>query len=87
MEIAVIGVEIAVVAATGSLHPTILLQVWIRQCLQVGHEECEFSHLSMHRTWKPWWHVGSTLTFSPVAKSERQMTHSVSRLGIFRSAA
>lgn len=73
--------------AVAWLHPTILLQVSMRQCLQVGQEECELSHLSMHRTWKPWWHLGRTLTRSPGAKSDRQMAHSVSNPGNLRSAA
>eukprot|EP01018_Ginkgo_biloba_P028858 Gb_14776 [translate_table: standard] len=48
-----------------------------RQCLQVGHEECERSHVSMHWIWKRWLHLGSTLIFSPSANSVKQMGQSV----------
>ncbi|KAH0914140.1 hypothetical protein HID58_028586 [Brassica napus] len=65
----------------------IFWQVSTRQCLHVGHDECELSHLSIHRTWNPWWHVGSSFTRSSDTNSERHMTHSVSRPGRFRSAA
>ncbi|KAG5575240.1 hypothetical protein H5410_055374 [Solanum commersonii] len=57
----------------------------MRQCLQVGQEECELSHLSIHRTWNPWLHLGKTLTLSPATNSDKQMTHSESRPGCFNS--
>ncbi|KAH0711750.1 hypothetical protein KY289_007709 [Solanum tuberosum] len=57
----------------------------MRQCLQVGQEECELSHLSIHRTWNPWLHLGKTLTFSPATNSDKQMTHSESSPGCFNS--
>ncbi|XP_034221563.1 uncharacterized protein LOC117632235 [Prunus dulcis] len=40
----------------------------------------------MQRTWKPWLHLGRSRTRSPAVKSERQITHSVSSPGRFRSA-
>lgn len=43
----------------------------------VGQDGCPTSHVSIHRTWNPWWHLGKTLTFSPSAKSPRQIGHSV----------
>lgn len=46
-------------------------------CLQVGQEERESNQVSMHLTWKPWLHLGKTLTFSPSTKSPRQIKHSV----------
>lgn len=46
-------------------------------CLQVGQEECDRNQVSMHFTWKPWLHLGKTLTFSPSTKSPRQIKHSV----------
>jgi len=46
-------------------------------CLQVGQEERESNQVSMHLTWKPWLHLGKTLTFSPSSKSPRQIKHSV----------
>ncbi|KAI6699790.1 hypothetical protein NL676_014114 [Syzygium grande] len=45
-------------------------------CLQVGHEDCELSHLSMHWTQHPWWHFGRIWIRSLVANSERQIMHS-----------
>ncbi|XP_022564708.1 uncharacterized protein LOC111209154 [Brassica napus] len=30
----------------------------------------------MQRTWNPWLHLGSSLSFSPQTKSDRQITHS-----------
>jgi len=52
-------------------------------CRQVGHDECDANHGSMHLRWKPWLHFGSTLTFSPSSNSPRQMGQSVA--GIFRT--
>lgn len=46
-------------------------------CLQVGHDECDSSHVSIHLTWKPWLHLGNTLTFSPSMNSPRQIGQSV----------
>lgn len=48
-----------------------------RDWRQVGQEECEMSHVSMHPTWNPWWHWGRTRTFSPSSNSPRQIGHSV----------
>uniref|UniRef100_A0A453HNU2 Uncharacterized protein n=2 Tax=Aegilops tauschii subsp. strangulata TaxID=200361 RepID=A0A453HNU2_AEGTS len=48
---------------------------------QLGQEVCVASHMSMQRTWNPWWHRGSTRTFSPSANSPRQMAHSVAVAG------
>lgn len=62
---------------------------------QVGHDERDTNHLSMHLTWNPWLHLGSTLTFSPSANSPRQIGHSVAGIpspdrytatGIWRNA-
>lgn len=41
-----------------------------------GHEECEPSHVSMHPTWNPCPHCGSTRISSPPAYSARQIAHS-----------
>lgn len=46
----------------------------------VGHDEWEANQVSIHRTWNPWLHLGSTLIFSPVMKSPRQIGQSVSRI-------
>ncbi|KAF8115204.1 hypothetical protein N665_0029s0047 [Sinapis alba] len=46
-------------------------------CLQVGQEECDRNQVSMHFTWKPWLHLGRTLTFSPSTNSPRHIKHSV----------
>lgn len=46
----------------------------------VGHDECEANQVSIHRTWNPWLHLGSTLIFSPATKSPRQIGQSVSRI-------
>ncbi|KAG9455359.1 hypothetical protein H6P81_008263 [Aristolochia fimbriata] len=43
---------------------------------QVGHEGLDASHPSMHLSWKPWLHLGSTRTFSPFTNSDKQMAHS-----------
>lgn len=51
---------------------------------QVGHDECDMSHVSMHLTWKPWLHLGRTRTFSPSMNSPRQMGQSVA--GMLASA-
>jgi hypothetical protein len=67
------------------LQPAIFLQVSIRQCLHVGQDEWELSHLSMHLTWNPWLHLGRSRTCSPGVNSERQITHCVSRPGRFKS--
>lgn len=61
--------------------PTIFWHVSIRLCLHFGHEECELSHLSMHRTWNPWLHLGRRRTRSPGANSDRHITHSASMPG------
>ncbi|CAL9064392.1 unnamed protein product [Musa banksii] len=44
--------------------------------LLVGQELLAASHRSMHRTWKPWLHAGSTRTGSPSQNSARQMAQS-----------
>ncbi|KAF8404417.1 hypothetical protein HHK36_009302 [Tetracentron sinense] len=62
-------------------EPTIFLHDSIKQFLQVGHDECDISHLSMHRTWNPWLHLGKILIRLPGQNSERHMTHSVSKPG------
>lgn len=54
-------------------------------CRQVGHEECESSHVSIHFTWKLWWHFGRTRTSSPSPNSPRQIGQSVT--GMLTSAA
>lgn len=43
----------------------------------VGQEECEANQMSMHLTWKPWWHLGRTLIFSPSSNSPRHIGQSV----------
>lgn len=51
---------------------------WSRtDCLHVGQEERDSNHVSMHFTWKPWLHLGKTLTFSPSTNSPKQIKHSV----------
>ncbi|RDY11251.1 hypothetical protein CR513_04113, partial [Mucuna pruriens] len=54
-------------------------------CLHLGQEECELSHLSMHRTWNPWLHFGKIRTLSPLVNSDKHITHSESKLGSFNS--
>ncbi|XP_031286180.1 uncharacterized protein LOC116144901 [Pistacia vera] len=39
----------------------------------------------MHRTWNPWLHFGRRRMRSPEANSDRQITHSVSSPGSFKS--
>lgn len=54
------------------------LQPWLgRQCLQVGHEEWERSHLSIHPMWKPWLQLGNTLISSPSTNSPKQIAQPV----------
>ncbi|KAF1887805.1 hypothetical protein Lal_00023813 [Lupinus albus] len=66
---------------TVACDPTILWQVSMRNCLHLGQDECELSHLSMQGTWKTWLHFGKSRTLSSLANSERHITHSVSKLG------
>lgn len=48
-----------------------------RECRQFGHDEWDRSQVSMHLTWNPWLHFGSTLTFSPSTNSPKHIGHSV----------
>ena len=41
-----------------------------------GHEECDPSHVSMHDTWNPCSHCGSTRISSPALNSVRQIAQS-----------
>lgn len=56
-----------------SPHPELFCCVPNMHLLQVGHDDRAISHRSMHRTWKPWLHLGKTLTRSPGSKSHRQI--------------
>lgn len=57
--------------------PHFLHLVVARFCLHEGHEEWELSHVSMHPTWNPCPHCGSTRISSPSAYSARQITQSL----------
>ncbi|KAK8652712.1 hypothetical protein V6N13_126737 [Hibiscus sabdariffa] len=69
------------------LQLSVFWSVSIRQCLHVGHEECEQSRVSIQCIWNPWLHLGKIRRHSPAANSNKQITQAVSRPGSFNSVA
>lgn len=65
--------------ATSSSRREPFARIWCSRsdCLQVGQEECDNNQVSIHLTWKPWIHLGKTLTVSPSTNSPKQIKHSV----------
>lgn len=43
---------------------------------QIGHVECEISHLSMHPTWNVCLQLGNSLAISPSSNALKQTAHS-----------
>lgn len=67
----------ATVPSSSRRKPSARVRCRMSGCLQVGQEECDRNQVSMHFTWKPWLHLGKTLTFSPSTNSPKQIKHSV----------
>jgi hypothetical protein len=53
---------------------------------QVGQEEWEENHVSMHCAWNPCLHLPSTRISSPSMNSDKQMAHSASAPASFTPA-
>ncbi|THU64113.1 hypothetical protein C4D60_Mb01t23030 [Musa balbisiana] len=86
-QIAIKTLDAAAASLIPAAKPPLLQEPEPEPALLVGQELLAASHRSMHRTWKPWLHAGSTRTGSPSQNSARQMAHSAPILASIVPAA